>query len=148
MNLLKIIAGVLLIIILCLIAVLHFYWAAGGKALSDGVFPDIENSKFFGSGPVPRIPPLPTIIVGLGLLAMAAIVASNLGWMNFGEWSVWTRRGLWVISIIFLARAIGEFRYVGFFKTRKDSLFAKKDSKYYSPLCLVMSGLGFLILVL
>ena len=142
---LKILAGMLLMTLLFLIAMLHFYWAAGGKALSDGVFPDLDFIKEMIPG---RIPVIPTIIVGLGLLGMVAIVAANLNWLDAGEWRVWTRRGLWAIVIIFLVRAIGEFKYVGFFKTRKNSLFAEKDSKYYSPLCLLLSGLGFAVLFL
>ncbi len=137
---LKIIAGILLMILLTLVAILHFYWAAGGKRFSEGVIPELEKIELFQPGPIP------TAIVGFGLLMMAAIVAANLNWLDAGEWHVWIRRGLWAITIIFLVRAIGEFNYIGLFKRKKNSLFAEKDSKYYSPLCLGMSLLGFLVL--
>ena len=38
-----------------------------------------------------------------------------------------------------LARAIGEFRLVGFFKTVKGSLFARMDTLFFSPLCVLLS---------
>ena len=37
-------------------------------------------------------------------------------------------------------RAIGDFRYVGFFKTRKSGRFAAMDSRCYSPLCAVLAA--------
>ena len=42
-------------------------------------------------------------------------------------------------------RAFGDFKHVGFFKTSKNSRFSALDTRYYSPLCLL---LGILILVL
>jgi Protein of unknown function (DUF3995) len=56
-----------------------------------------------------------------------------------GEWSVWA------IAAIFLLRAIGDFRYVGFFKKERGSKFAKMDTKFYSPLCLLIGGLALVL---
>jgi hypothetical protein len=50
------------------------------------------------------------------------------------------------MTVIFAARAVGDFKYVGFFKTVKDSPFAVWDTKAYSPHNLVISGLaGYLV---
>ena len=138
---LKILAGVTLILILLLISLLHFYWAAGGRRFADGVFPELDSIKLF------EPPPIATAIVGFGLMAMAVIVAANLEWIHVGDWAKWTRIGLWAIAVIFLVRAIGEFNYVGLFKRKKkDTLFGKNDTRYYSPLCLLMGVLGFMVL--
>ena len=55
------------------------------------------------------------------------------------------KSGLWIIAGIFILRAIGDFRYVGFFKSVKQSAFARADSRYYSPLCLLIGVLGIMI---
>ena len=38
-------------------------------------------------------------------------------------------------------RAVGDRKYVGFFKRVRDTEFARRDSRIYSPLCLLL-GLG------
>ena len=57
--------------------------------------------------------------------------------------------GLYALAIVLIIRAIGDFKYVGFFKTVKDTPFADYDTKYYSPLCLFLGlstlGIQFLI---
>ena len=53
--------------------------------------------------------------------------------------------GSWYVSTTRLGhalRAIGDFRYVGFFKRVRDSSFARLDTLAYSPLC---AGLAVLI---
>ncbi|PTT14637.1 DUF3995 domain-containing protein, partial [Flavobacterium sp. HMWF030] len=51
----------------------------------------------------------------------------------------------WIIIFIFILRAIGDFNYVGFFKKHRNSEFALKDTKYYSPLCLLIGVLTLLV---
>ena len=51
------------------------------------------------------------------------------------------------VGVVLLARAVGDFRYVGFFKRVRGSRFATLDSRYFSPLCLLL-GLGALWSVL
>jgi hypothetical protein len=45
-----------------------------------------------------------------------------------------------VIGIILLVRAVGDFKYAGFFKRIKGSNFAKYDYWLYSPFCLISGG--------
>jgi hypothetical protein len=47
--------------------------------------------------------------------------------------------GAWSISVLFFLRAIGEFRYVGFFKSVTATTFAHWDTWAFSPLCLFIS---------
>ncbi len=51
----------------------------------------------------------------------------------------------WAISAIFILRAIGDFKYVGFFKSVTGTEFASLDTMFYSPLCL---GLGIIAILL
>ena len=46
------------------------------------------------------------------------------------------------MAAVFAIRAIGEFRYCGFFKKITNSEFAYWDTRIYSPLCLAMSALA------
>ena len=52
--------------------------------------------------------------------------------------SLWGTRG---VAAAFLARAVGDFNYVGFFKRRKGTAFAALDTRLYSPLALAL-GVG------
>jgi hypothetical protein len=42
-------------------------------------------------------------------------------------------------SLGLVARAIGEFKYLGFFKRVTGSKFARLDTLLYSPLCLLLA---------
>ncbi|AZA55575.1 DUF3995 domain-containing protein [Chryseobacterium sp. G0201] len=53
---------------------------------------------------------------------------------------------LWITAILSFIRAIGDFRYIGFFKKITSSSFAKKDTLIYSPLCILISLLTFLLI--
>ena len=52
--------------------------------------------------------------------------------------------GLKIIAGVFLVRAIGDFRYVGFFKKIKGTIFANLDTKFYTPLCILLSFNAFM----
>ena len=49
---------------------------------------------------------------------------------------------LLTIMAAFAARALGDFKYTGFLKSRKDSGFAFWDTNVYSPLAAVISVLA------
>lgn len=44
-----------------------------------------------------------------------------------------------VLALMFAVRAVGDFRYVGFFKRIRGSRFARMDTLYYSPLCAALA---------
>lgn len=52
------------------------------------------------------------------------------------------------IAVIFALRAIGDFRYIGFFKKATGTLFARNDTRYYSPLCIMIAVLSLIIALL
>ena len=126
-------------IILILISAIHFYWAAGGKWAMDSVFPEIKSSN-----PIrPSI--LATVFVAFVFLGFAIIYLSKTPLFSIQLPLFFKRYGVLILAGIFIIRAIGEFKYVGFFKTMKDSKFAKLDTKFYSPLCLYL-GVSSLII--
>jgi hypothetical protein len=48
---------------------------------------------------------------------------------------------VWLMAAVFALRAVGDFRYVGFFKRVRDSRFSRLDTWAYSPLCACLAGL-------
>lgn len=49
-----------------------------------------------------------------------------------------TRVGCWLLGAILIARAVGEFRYLGLFKTVRMTTFGYCDTAAYTPLCLLL----------
>jgi hypothetical protein len=127
-------------LIFAALAVLHIYWATGGKQYLAAALPQFDSGeKVFmpGAGI--------TWVVALGLLGFAGATVSALPslqgflpntvvfWLNL------------IIGGIFLLRAIGDFKYVGFSKTIRNTHFARQDLRYYSPLCSIVALSSFLI---
>lgn len=121
-------------ILLGLISAIHFYWLLGGRWGADAALPTNTDGKKALS---PRI--VETLVVALGLLFMALLHIDKVGLIELNL-PLWVDTyALKIIAFIFLIRAIGEFRYVGFFKKIKNTKFARLDTRFYSPLCLLLS---------
>ena len=114
------------------LGLLHLYWLfRGGKGLA-GVVPEVEGRPAFRPGPVA------TLAVAAALLAAAGIVLWRGGWIEPAGPAFIPRAGTWTLAGVFLARAVGDFRLVGFFKKTRGSQFARLDDRIYSPLCLLL----------
>lgn len=114
---------------------LHFYWLLGGKWGMNSVIPTTEKAsdKTF----VPSA--FSTLVVAIGLLLFGLIELGNTN--VFSNWIELTyfQWGNLLIAFIFFARAVGDFNHVGFFKRTRNTVFARNDTWYYSPLCLFIS---------
>jgi hypothetical protein len=121
--------------IFLLLSRLHFYWLFGGKWGMNSVVPTKEKSanKLFTPSA------FSTVVVAVGLLVFGLIELGNIGIFSDGMDLKYFRWGNLLIAFIFLARAVGDFNYVGFFKKVKGTVFAKNDSRYYVPLCLFIA---------
>ena len=128
----------ILTIILLVIALLHFYWMLGGKWGFEQSLPIKTNGEFL------FIPgKLASGLVGVALTGMVYFVFLKI---QNQESDIWLYQyGVYLLGTIFFLRAIGDFKYVGFFKKIKDTSFAKNDTYYYSPLCLLIGILFFWI---
>ncbi len=126
--------------ILIALSLIHFNWAFGGKWGFDKALPTNENGKR-----VLNPKKIDSAIVGLGLLVFGIyyLIRTRLIFIDIPLW-ILNYLG-WFIVVIFTARAIGDFRYVGFFKRIKNTEFGKLDSQYFSPLCLCMAILAMLL---
>jgi hypothetical protein len=133
------VAGGTAILILVCLAAIHLYWAAGGKAGKAAATPTAEGRAVMK--PSARA----TAMVAVALCAAAALLALRIGWLalpGFTGDDIFVRIAAWLLAAVFALRAIGDFRYVGFFKRVRDTGFARLDTLAYSPLC---AGLAVLI---
>lgn len=121
-------------IIFLLLTLLHIYWALGGKWGGHFAVPTDPNDK-----PLFKPGPFATLIVAGGLLLFSWIDLSAIGWLRPEAVLKYIRWALLGIALIFLVRAVGDFRYVGFTKSKRKTLFAYWDTRFYSPLCLLIS---------
>jgi hypothetical protein len=51
----------------------------------------------------------------------------------------------YVLALVFALRAMGDFRFVGFFKSMGDEPFRSWDTWLYSPLCLAIAVAAFAV---
>ena len=66
----------------------------------------------------------------------------RIGWLTLPDFPsdhIFVRIAAWLIAAVFALRAIGDFRYVGFFKRVRGSKFARLDTLAYSPLCTALA---------
>ncbi len=132
--------SIVLAIVFLSISLLHFNWAFRGIDNVAKVFPVIPGKK----GPSQPSPFL-TGLVAIALLAIALFYFWKAQIFEMELSPIISKYLGWLVSIIFLIRAIGDFKYVGFFSKIRSTEFSKLDRKYYSPLCLLIAILGILI---
>lgn len=132
--------GIVLAVVFAILSFLHLYWAAGGKFGGGMTIPTASSGKRLLNPS-----PFGTILVAAALFAAMLVVLGRLKiWGAFlPSWIFYW--GTWLIALLFLLRTIGDFRYVGFFKSVTDTNFARWDTILFSPLCLSIAGVAFLI---
>ena len=129
----SLLAGIVCLIFIVL-ALWHFYMASAGPVGEGAAVPSVDGKPLF----VPTT--MSTVAVGIVLVLFALLVAATSGMLSVGLPTgllVWLSYGL---ALGLLARSVGEFRYVGFFKSVRGSRFARMDTLVYSPLCLLLAA--------
>lgn len=135
--------GYLLAGIFSVLSGIHVYWAFGGKRGLTAAIPTKDGNPLFEAGPGG------TLAVAVALLVAGGIVLGRIDVFVLASMPAWVYQwGVWAIAVLFFLRAIGEFRYAGFFKSVKDTNFAYWDTRLFSPLCLFVSGSALLISIL
>jgi|TARA_B110000037_G_scaffold8373_1_gene9006 hypothetical protein len=125
---------IILSLIFFLIGAIHFSWAFGVKFGYEEVIPKNEKGEKLFS---PKKPECIIMAMIFFLLVIFYLIKGNFISLKIYEWLL--EYSGWFISILFLIRAIGDFKYVGIFKSIKTTDFAKWDNKLYVPLCLIIS---------
>lgn len=123
------------IVIFSFISLIHLYWGVGGRWGYDAVIPT-QNGK-------PAFNPSKGVTILLAIVLLLPILLI-LGRMDVfaSKISPWFfKAGLWGVCLVFLLRAIGNFKTIGFFKKRTEAKFSLWDTFLFSPLCLLVSFL-------
>ena len=81
-----------------------------------------------------------TLAVATVLLLFAGLVAATAGLVPVALPRVVLAWLSYALALGLLARAVGEFKYVGLFKRVRGTRFATLDTFVYSPLCLLLAA--------
>jgi len=119
----------------CVLSLLHIGWALGPRSGRVQVLPERDGAPLFRPGP------LSTLAVAAVLFLAALLVTQRAGLGRELLPPALVAPGCWGVSVALVLRAVGEFRYVGFFKRVRDTAFARMDTRLYSPLALLL-GVG------
>ena len=125
--------GTVAVPILAVLSALHFYWAFGGAWGLAWALPS-DGERF-----VWRADPIGLAGFGFFLLVSALLLLGRLGWLGSLEPRALFEWGSWTVAVVFLLRAVGDFRYVGFGKKVWETRFARLDTFVYSPLSLFIA---------
>ncbi len=131
-----------LVSIFTLLALIHFSWALGSIWGFENAIPKNEAGNY-----VINPAPWESAVVGLGLILFGIfyLTRADVLPLTLPGWLLSV--GSWVIPLIFLLRAIGDFKYIGFFKSITSTDFARLDTIFYSPLCLIIAVAGVILLL-
>ncbi|HRI01660.1 MAG TPA: DUF3995 domain-containing protein [Saprospiraceae bacterium] len=131
-----------LIVVFFLLSLIHFYWAMGGQWGMDASLPTNEQG-------VRVLNPKRTdsVIVGIALAFFSLFYLLKSGTIEHQIPSWIISVGQWTVPGIFLLRAIGDFKYVGFFRKIKSTKFGKMDTMFFTPLCFLLALFGLLIAI-
>lgn len=125
--------------IMGLVAIVHYYWAFGGKKWSSAVIPTSSHGEMAfkpGAGMTFAAATV-FLVVAIYFFLLAQFVSYSLP-VSITKWATWTIGG------VFILRGIGDFRYFGLFKQIRETRFAKMDSRYYTPLVFILGALSLL----
>jgi hypothetical protein len=135
----RIALGVLLAAIFAALSLFHIYWALGGRTGSGATVPVVGGRQAFNPSPTG------TMLIAIALLLAMLTILGETGLLSeaIPKWIF--RWGTRVLALIFFLRAVGEFRLVGFFKRASDTGFAYWDTWLFSPLCLAIAIMAFVL---
>ncbi len=125
--------GTLTALMLFSVGLLHVYWAAGGLWGSSVTIPTRNHEPLFQPST------FATLIVAVLLFAAGSIILGRAGSWGGGlpRWPF--AIGAWVLTAVFAARVVGDFRWIGVFKAYLSSDFASWDTWLFVPLCAVIA---------
>jgi len=114
------------------LALMHVYWALGGRVGKSAAVPEVGGQEAFAPSPIA------TLAVAAALTFAASVVAIAGGLFRVGNLGGLFRVLAFGLGATFIARAVGDFRLVGFFKRVRGTRFARLDTTVFAPLCLVL----------
>jgi hypothetical protein len=115
------------------LSLVHVYWALSGTIGKLAAVPELSGHRAFTPSAGG------TLAVALGLAFCALLVAATASLIRGPLPAYWLKWLSYALAAVLLARAIGDFRLVGFFKSVRGTRFARLDSVVYAPLCLLLA---------
>jgi hypothetical protein len=116
------------------IALWHLYMAWSPRTGATGSVPSVDGRPLF----VPSTGA--TILVAIMLVLFACLVAATAGFVQVAVPQPTLRWLSYLLAAGLFARAVGDFRFVGFFKCVRGTRFATLDYLLYSPICLLLAA--------
>jgi len=113
-----------------LAALLHLYWAFGGRWGMAAAVPKRSDGR-----PAFEPGPLACLAVVVALLTFAALVGATA----VTEAPTWVRALTGAALLLLTVRAVGDRRQVGFTKTNRKTDFARADDALFTPLVVVLA---------
>lgn len=123
-------------IVLAGLSSLHVFWGVRGNVASSAFIPETDGRPLF------RPRRIDCFAVAMALAVACFLVLAVRGLVPSPLPAALTRLGATGVGAAFLLRAVGEFRYVGFFKRVRGTPFARWDTALFSPLCLALGLAG------
>lgn len=111
------------------IAGLHVYWAVGGRVGFASAVPQHPDGR-------PKFEPGPAACIAVALACFG--FSALIGVRTFASAPPWVDIALGVASAVFVARAIGDGRGVGFTKRGHATPFEKSDDALFTPLVVLL----------
>ena len=111
----------------------HVVWAAGGRIGLAAATPQVDGRAL--NAPER----MTTLGSALALFSLAALVMWRECLIELPLPFVIARVGVPVMALVFLARAIGDFRHVGWRQRVRGTSFARLDDLLYAPFCAVLA---------
>ena len=133
--------GILAATAILAISLVHFYWALGGRKWANIVFPQFAGTD----KPIFTAGNWATVAVAFIFLGFSSVIFLTTFGAVLRIANHWIDISVWLIAALFLLRAIGDFKYVGFTKSVRSTNFAAYDSKVFTPLSLTI---GLMIVVM
>jgi hypothetical protein len=126
--------AILIACILFALSLLHVLWGVGGIAGTSAALPESGGKPLF----------VPTRTACFAVAFALALAAMLVLWRGSALGSPFSPRlvhaGCIGVGAVFVLRAIGDFRFIGFFKRVRDTRFAWWDTRLFSPLCLALGA--------
>lgn len=119
-------------VILSALCLLHIGWGFTGVSGRSIALPEVDGKPAFQPSRLACF----AVAAALGLACL--LVLAQGGVVPPLVSPRVTRLGTFGVGAAFVLRALGDFRFVGFFKRVRGTPFAKWDSRLFSPLCLLL----------
>ena len=128
----SIVAGALASVLAGL-AALHLYWAARGGSGAAVVPGARDGTPLFVPSAASTVAVAAALLLAAWIVAVSGGLAARIGPRPLHL------AGVWGVGLVLVARAVGDFRYVGLFKRVRGTPFATLDDRLYTPLVVLLA---------